>query len=91
MTRHLSIALLVLLGAMLTPGTQAQSGAASGRPPAWRSALDGYQPFSEEKTTPWREANQTVQAVGGWRAYAREAAQAASAPASAPKASGAIR
>lgn len=91
MTRHLSIALLALLGAMLTPGIQAQSPAASGQPPAWHSALDGYQPFSEEKTTPWREANETVQSVGGWRAYAREAAQAASAPASTPKASRGIR
>lgn len=44
---------------------------------AFRSAMDGYRPFSDEKQTPWKEANETVRQVGGWRAYAKEAAAAA--------------
>ena len=54
-------------------------------PPAWQSAFDGYQPFSDEKPVPWAQANETVRQVGGWRAYAREAAQPASAAASVPQ------
>lgn len=41
----------------------------------YRSALEGYQPYSEEKIVPWREANDTVGKVGGWRAYAKEASE----------------
>lgn len=43
-------------------------------PAPFRSALDGYRPFSDEKQIPWKEANETVRQVGGWRAYAKEAA-----------------
>lgn len=41
--------------------------------PTFRSALDGYQPFKDEKRIPWKEANETVYRRGGWQAYAREA------------------
>lgn len=81
--RYLPIALLAV-GALAVAAQAQTAPAAPAAPPAWRSALDGYQPFSDEKTLPWRQANDTVQSVGGWRAYAREAAQAASAAASAP-------
>ncbi len=37
------------------------------------SALAGYQPFAETKVQPWRDTNDTVGRVGGWRAYSREA------------------
>lgn len=92
MNRHLPIALLALLGA--AAGAQAQNRppanapAVAASPPAWRSAFYGYQPFSEEKTLSWRQANDTVQDIGGWRAYAREAAQPASAAASGSKPDG---
>ena len=39
----------------------------------YRSALEGYQPFTEEKVLPWKETNDTVGRVGGWKVYAREA------------------
>lgn len=39
----------------------------------FRSALDGYQPFTDEKPAPWKESNDTVGRIGGWKAYAREA------------------
>ncbi len=44
-------------------------------PIEYRSALQGYQPYSEEKTLPWKGANETVGQIGGWREYAREAAE----------------
>ncbi|MFC5500166.1 hypothetical protein ACFPOE_21670 [Caenimonas terrae] len=53
------------------------------------AALEGYRSFDEPKPIPWREANDTVGRIGGWRAYAREAqgATASTAPAPAPAAS----
>ena len=42
-------------------------------PGEYRSALDGYQSYSEDKMVPWKEANDTVGKIGGWRAYAKEA------------------
>ena len=44
--------------------------------PVYPSAFEGYQAMSEPKLTPWRAANDTVRDVGGWRAYAKEAAAA---------------
>lgn len=60
------------------------AGAASAQPalPAWRSAFEGYRPFADEPLTSWRESNDNVGRIGGWRAYAREAQQPA-APATA--------
>ena len=49
-----------------------------------RSAFDGYRPFGEQPVAPWRQANDTVRDVGGWRAYAREAQAQAPAPAPVP-------
>jgi hypothetical protein len=48
-----------------------------------RSALAGYRPSGAASAVPWRQANDTVTRIGGWRAYAREA-PAPDAPASAP-------
>lgn len=76
MNRILTISLLAGLGAMASAAIAAS--------PAWRSALDGYQPFSDVEPVPWPQANETVRQAGGWRAYAREAAQPASAASSAP-------
>ena len=57
-------------------------------PPAQhRSALGAYRPLAETPVGSWKEANERVNRIGGWRAYAREAAApapaapAASAPA----------
>lgn len=48
----------------------------------YRSALAGYRPGGELKLGGWREANDNVARIGGWRAYAREA-QAVEPPAAA--------
>ena len=55
------------------PGTPA---AAQPTPAAdYRSALEGYQPYGETRMVPWKAANDTVGQIGGWRAYAKEAAE----------------
>jgi len=43
----------------------------------YTSPLARYQPLAEASAQPWREANERVGRIGGWRAYAREAAQPA--------------
>jgi len=53
-------------------------------PQAFRSAMEGYQPFGDEKQLSWKDANDTVGKIGGWRAYAKEAAQPANTPANTP-------
>ncbi len=50
-------------------------------PAPFRSAFEGYQPYTEEKIVRWKEANDNVGRIGGWREYAKEAQQ--------PQASGA--
>lgn len=79
-----SLALLSVLPALAL----AQAGPASGgaaapvAPPAaatstapaeYRSAFEGYQPYTEEKIISWKEANDLTGRIGGWRAYAKEA------------------
>ena len=55
----------------------------------YRSAFNAYRPWSAESPPQgWRSANDAVERIGGWRAYAREAnapETAASAPPMAPK------
>jgi hypothetical protein len=56
-------------------------------PPAHHeSALKRYRPNRGEAPRSWKDANDEVARIGGWRAYAREAAQpdVPAAPASAP-------
>jgi hypothetical protein len=42
----------------------------------FNSVFSHYRGFSEQDLAPWRDTNRTVQAIGGWRVYAREARQA---------------
>ena len=51
-------------------------------------ALADYQQFQDEKLAPWKESNDTVGRVGGWRAYAREAQGEQTPAPAAPDASG---
>lgn len=56
----------------------------------YRSPLAGFGRLGDDKRVPWQEANATVNRIGGWRTYAREAQQpepAASAPGSGAAAS----
>jgi hypothetical protein len=43
---------------------------------SYRSVLTGYQAYANSKIESWAKANQTVQELGGWRAYAKEPAAA---------------
>ncbi|WP_431094520.1 hypothetical protein [Polaromonas aquatica] len=58
------------------PASPAPAVTQASPPPAFRSAMDGYQPYTEESTVNWKEANDTTARIGGWRAYAKEARQA---------------
>lgn len=39
------------------------------------SSLAGYRRLGDDRRIPWKEANETVNRIGGWRAYTREAQQ----------------
>ncbi len=41
---------------------------------SYRSAFEGYRAYDEPQLSSWREANELVGRIGGWQAYAREAA-----------------
>ena len=51
---------------------------------AYRSAFDSYRRHAEPAPIAWKEANDTVTRIGGWRAYAREAAEPSAPAASTP-------
>jgi hypothetical protein len=42
---------------------------------AYTSSLAGYQRMREQPVGSWRGVNETVTRIGGWRAYAKEAAE----------------
>ena len=91
MTLRLYSSLPAVLGilavSLWTTHASAQAAAASTAPPAsptaseqtalpaYRSALEGYQRYTEEKTVNWKDANDATARIGGWRAYAKEASQ----------------
>jgi hypothetical protein len=103
MFRRLPPALMAAAAALLAGSLHAQQAQPAPRPdpldakaavPAavHLSPLRAYRPASDTAVGSWREANDTVTRIGGWRTYLREAAQpepapaapAAAAPASAP-------
>lgn len=46
---------------------------ASVPPVTYRSAFAGYRPNVETKVGAWKDTNDSVGRIGGWRAYAKEA------------------
>lgn len=87
-------ALLLLLAAVAVAQAQGTSGRneradpldAQARVPAatYASALAGYRRLGDDKRIPWKDANDTVNRIGGWRAYARESQPPAPAASAAP-------
>ncbi len=82
--------ILALLGSTASAQTPATPSAATvpqsdTATSQYRSALENYQPYGESKPVPWKEANDKVGKIGGWRVYAKEAAEG-QAPASDGKA-----
>lgn len=90
--RFISKPLALLAALAVWPGAHAQTPAPTASAPVssapeFRSALEGYQPYTDEKTINWKEANDLTGRIGGWRAYAKEAQQPAAPgtpPASSP-------
>jgi hypothetical protein len=58
-------------------------------PVAYTSPLARYRAAGDVEVGAWREVNDTVTRIGGWRAYARQASQP-EAPAPAPAAASAV-
>lgn len=81
MFRWLAPAILVsvssLSWAQTAPGKRADplDSSAVVPPLLFQSTLAGYQRHADQPLGSWREANETVNRIGGWRAYAREARQ----------------
>lgn len=67
----------IVLSAGVAAAVHAQTatGTTAAAPPAFSSALAGYQPYTDEKIVSWKQANDNTARIGGWRAYAREAAE----------------
>lgn len=63
-----------------TPTPQKKPPTAQTAPANFQSAMDGYKPYNDEKTGNWKEANERTARIGGWKAYAKEAAQTEAAP-----------
>lgn len=55
---------------------------------SYRSAFADYRTYSEQPIASWREANDNVGKIGGWRVYSKEARQPDGTPASVPDGQG---
>lgn len=91
-----SAAQVALLAALSLGGLTAQSQPAAKAPRSdpldpkatvpvltYESSFSRSRLLAEEKPVSWREANDTVNRIGGWRVYAREAQQPDPTPAAA--------
>ncbi len=74
-----SLRRLVLPGILLfLAGTALAQTAADAAKPSlpsklqYVSPLRAYKPYADQPVEPWREANDRVGRIGGWRAYAKE-------------------
>jgi hypothetical protein len=77
---------LFLCGSTLAAAASAADAPAAARPdPAaanapvppvqYKSPFAGFRALGDDKPVGWRQANDTVNGIGGWRVYAREARQ----------------
>mgnify|MGYP000437797634 CR=1 FL=1 len=83
MSKSLLAAVLAAVFLPLVAPASAQSGAARPDPldagvavkaAPYKSPFAGYRGFVEPEVDSWRDSNDTAGRIGGWRAYAREAA-----------------
>ena len=75
-------ALAVLIAAPVLAAAQGSAMPAAPQS-VYRSAFEGYRPFADEPVSAWRDTNDTVGRIGGWKAYAREAQSGGARPAAA--------
>jgi hypothetical protein len=85
--RALIIDLAFFYATLFSGGAWAQTTATPATPPAsistkstanvlqFDSVFDRYQSFKSEKVESWRDANDTVNRVGGWREYLKQSQQ----------------
>ena len=66
--------------------TQTPPPAAPAPSTSYRSTFEGYPPFNDQAVGSWKNANDTVSRIGGWREYAKEAQQGEGKPSGAPAA-----
>ena len=78
--RSLRAAAFLLIAASTAQATFANGDPTDARAPVplvqYRSPLHDYRTFGDSVRTPWRQANDEVARIGGWRTYLREAQQA---------------
>lgn len=67
------IAAAAVVGLLGLPAAAQPVAQPKAQPPAFKSALESYRPYTDEKLVDWKTANDTTARVGGWRAYAKEA------------------
>ncbi|CAM5350131.1 hypothetical protein ACM74C_23920 [Pseudomonas aeruginosa] len=73
---HAGTAVALLLAAVAAHAEAPQQTSSPTVPPlAYTPAFATYQRFADQPITPWREANDTVGRIGGWRGYAKEASE----------------
>ncbi|MFA6903253.1 MAG: hypothetical protein WC236_09235 [Gallionellaceae bacterium] len=75
LARAKELVLLVLLLGCQPVIAQSNHDAETGKKPAlpYQSVFGAYQFYQEQPVSSWREVNDEVEKIGGWRAYAREA------------------
>ena len=78
--RSLRAAAFLLIAASTAQATFANGDPTDARAPVplvqYRSPFHDYRSFGDSVRTPWRQANDEVARIGGWRTYLREAQQA---------------
>jgi len=81
----LSLALLaVATTAQAAPPNPADASLPS--PLQYTSAISTYQAYADTQVQPWRESNDNVGRIGGWRTYAKEATATSKTAPEAPQA-----
>jgi len=71
--RSLSVWPLAMLAAALSPTAGAQQPPQAPSPLPFQSGLEGYKRFADQPVGPWKQINDEVGRIGGWKTYAKEA------------------
>lgn len=71
------LALFVLLFNCQSVTAQSNNDAETQKIPdlPYQSVFGGYQSYQEQPVSSWRDVNDEVEKIGGWRVYAREASK----------------
>lgn len=64
--------LALLLGATAVQASAEPTSAISPTKVEYKSSLETYQAYTDQSVQSWRDANDQVGSIGGWRTYAKE-------------------